>query len=96
MAALGFLNPTFETAVQQNVPAPVLARVFAYDWLLSLAAQPLGLVLGPLAARAWNPAVPLWIGAALVAAACLGTAAVPGVRNLCISQDNPQPAGTSQ
>ena len=39
MACLGFLNPVWETAVQQEVPAAVLARVSAYDWLVSLGAH---------------------------------------------------------
>ena len=54
----------------------------AYDWLVSLAAQPLGYASAPALAAAWSPAVPLLIAAVLVAAACLGTAAVPGVRRL--------------
>ncbi|MEV6106391.1 MFS transporter [Streptomyces sp. NPDC051940] len=80
MAGLGFLNPVWETAVQQAVPAEVLARVVSYDWLVSLAAMPLGYVLGPLAAEAWGPGVPLAVAAALVGGSCLGTALVPGVR----------------
>ena len=82
LTSLGFLNPVWETAVQHSVPAPVLARVTAYDWLLSLAAQPLGYAVAPLLATAWSPTIPLLIAAVLVAAACLGTAAVPGVRQL--------------
>jgi predicted MFS family arabinose efflux permease len=82
LTALGFLNPTWDTAVQQAVPSSVLARVMAYDWLVSLAAQPLGFALAPVAAAAWSPTVPLLIAAVLVAVACLGTVAVPGVRRL--------------
>ncbi|QFZ20981.1 MFS transporter [Saccharothrix syringae] len=82
LVALGFLNPTWDTVVQANVPEHALARVTAYDWLFSLAAQPLGFALGPLVAQRWGPGVPLWTAAALVAVACLGVAAVPGVRGL--------------
>ena len=39
---LGFANPVWLTAVQQEVPAAALARVSAYDWLVSLGAQLLG------------------------------------------------------
>ena len=46
MACLGFLNPVWETAVQQEVPPEVLARVSAYDWLVSLGAMPLGVCPG--------------------------------------------------
>ncbi|MFJ9696131.1 MFS transporter [Kitasatospora sp. NPDC101183] len=80
LAGLGFLNPVWETAVQQDFPAHVLARVTSYDWLISLAAAPVGYVLAPLAANAWGDRVPLLTAAALVVLACAGTAAVPGVR----------------
>jgi MFS family permease len=80
MAALGFLNPIWETVVQEEVPPSALARVTSYDWLLSLAAMPVGYTLAPLAAGAWGAPVPLGGAAVLVAAACVATAAVPGVR----------------
>ncbi|MEU1073973.1 MULTISPECIES: MFS transporter [unclassified Streptomyces] len=79
-AGLGFLSPVWETAVQSAVPAHALARVTSYDWLLSLAAMPLGYALAPLAADAWGTGVPLLVAAAVVGGACLATAAVPGVR----------------
>ncbi|MEU8764660.1 MFS transporter [Streptomyces sp. NPDC048659] len=79
-AGLGFLTPVWETAVQQAVPAHALARVTSYDWLLSLAAMPLGYALAPLAADAWGPGVPLLAAAVVVAGCCLGTGLVPGVR----------------
>ncbi|WP_327369422.1 MFS transporter [Streptomyces sp. NBC_01217] len=79
-AGLGFLGPVWETSVQSAVPAHALARVTSYDWLLSLAAMPLGYALAPLAASAWGAEVPLAVAAAVVGAACLATAAVPGVR----------------
>ncbi|MDT9688762.1 MFS transporter [Streptomyces sp. P9(2023)] len=79
-AGLGFLSPVWETAVQRAVPAHALARVTSYDWLLSLAAMPLGYALAPLAASAWGPEVPLIAAAVLVGGCCLGTALVPGVR----------------
>ncbi|MFD9031220.1 MFS transporter [Streptomyces sp. NPDC059567] len=79
-AGLGFLSPVWETAVQQAIPAHALARVTSYDWLLSLAAMPLGYVLAPLAASAWGPEVPLIAAAVVVGGCCLGTALVPGVR----------------
>lgn len=88
LLALGFLNPTWETVVQAMVPEHLLARVSAYDWLFSLAAQPIGYVLAPLAAAAWGTGVPLTAAAILVAVACLGTAAVPGVRSLRMEQQD--------
>ncbi|WP_329401376.1 MFS transporter [Streptomyces melanogenes] len=77
---LGFLSPVWETAVQSAIPGHALARVTSYDWLLSLAAMPVGYALGPLAADAWGPEVPLLAAAFVVGGACLATAAVPGVR----------------
>ncbi|MFI6514426.1 MFS transporter [Spirillospora sp. NPDC050679] len=77
---LGVLNPLWETTVQMSIPAHALARVTSYDWLLSLAAAPLGYALAPLAASAWGSEAPLLTAGALVAVACLGTAAVPGIR----------------
>ncbi|SFY12465.1 Major Facilitator Superfamily protein [Streptomyces atratus] len=81
-AGLGFLGPVWETSVQSAVPAHALARVTSYDWLLSLGAMPLGYALAPLAASAWGAEAPLTVAAVAVGAACLGTAAVPGVRHL--------------
>ncbi|MFI6642164.1 MFS transporter [Streptomyces sp. NPDC050504] len=86
-AGLGFLSPVWNTAVQSAVPEHALARVTSYDWLLSLSAMPLGYVLGPLAASAWGPGVPLVAAALLVGAACAGTAAVPGVRRFTAAPD---------
>ncbi|MEV5510150.1 MFS transporter [Streptomyces orinoci] len=82
MTGLGFLNPVWQTVVQQQFPAGVLARVTSYDWLLSLAAAPLGYVLAPLASHAWGSSAPLAVTAVLVALTCAGTAAVPGVRRI--------------
>ncbi|MGX1672175.1 MFS transporter [Streptomyces sp. NPDC055400] len=84
LVALGFFNPLWETVVQTAVPEAVLARVTSYDWLLSLAAMPLGYVLAPLAADAWGEATPLWIAAAAVGLACVATAGVPGVRRFTL------------
>lgn len=79
-AGLGFLSPVWDTAVQRAIPDHALARVTSYDWLLSLAAMPLGYALAPLAAAAWGPEVPLLAAAVVVGGCCLGTALVPGVR----------------
>lgn len=93
LAALGFLTPVWETYVYASVPEGVLARVVSYDWLLSLAAMPVGYALAPLAADHMGAAVPLYVSAALVGAACLGTAAVPGVRHARpVETHRPEPA----
>ncbi|MFD0684076.1 MFS transporter [Actinomadura fibrosa] len=82
LTGLGLLNPLWETVVQMSVPPRALARVTSYDWLLSLAAAPLGYALAPWAASVWGPSTPLMAAAVLVGASCAGTAAVPGVRRL--------------
>jgi MFS family permease len=82
MACLGFLNPVWETAVQQEVPAEVLARVSAYDWLVSLGAMPLGYVLGPVLAREFGYAWPLAGAAVLVLITLSIPVSLPDVRNL--------------
>ncbi|MFD6564147.1 MFS transporter [Micromonospora profundi] len=82
LTALGYLNPVWETVVQHHFPPEVLARVTSYDWLVSLAAMPLGYALAPLAADAFGTTVPLTIAGLLVLASCAGTALVPGVRRL--------------
>ncbi|QES43435.1 MFS transporter [Streptomyces venezuelae] len=94
-AGLGFLSPVWETSVQAAIPAPVLARVTSYDWLLSMAAMPLGYVLAPLAASVWGAGPPLWVAAAVVGAACAGTAAVPGVRRFTLPAPAPTPSSRS-
>ena len=82
MACLGFLNPVWETAVQQEIPAAVLARVSAYDWLVSLGAMPLGYALGPILAREWGYTWPLTGAAILVLITLAVPVSLPDVRNL--------------
>jgi hypothetical protein len=82
MACLGFLNPVWETAVQQEIPAEVLARVSAYDWLVSLGAMPLGYALGPILAREFGYTWPLAGAAVLVVITLAIPVSLPDVRNL--------------
>jgi MFS family permease len=79
---LGFANPVWLTAVQQEVPAEALARVSAYDWLVSLGAQLLGYAAGPVLAHAAGFAWPLSAAAALVVITLLIPASLPSVRGL--------------
>jgi len=82
LAGLGFLNPVWEATVQQHVPAGMLARVTAYDLLVSMAAMPLGYAVAAPAAHAFGEAAPLLIVAVLVALTTAGTAVMPSVRRL--------------
>jgi predicted MFS family arabinose efflux permease len=82
LACLGFLNPVWQTTVQQEIPPEVLARVSSYDWLVSIGAMPLGYVLGPVLARQFGYTWPL-ASAAIVVLACLSVpVSMPAVRNL--------------
>jgi predicted MFS family arabinose efflux permease len=91
MACLGFLNPVWETAVQQEIPAQVLARVSAYDWLVSLAAMPLGYALGPVLVRQFGYTWPLTATAILVLISLSIPVSLPDVRNLQLRHDNQLP-----
>jgi MFS family permease len=86
LGCLGFLNPVWETIVQQQVPPEALARVTAYDWLVSLGGMPLGYALGPLLAGSLGATWPLAGAAVLVAIAMLVPALVADVRNLRLAE----------
>jgi Major Facilitator Superfamily len=79
---LGFASPVWLTAVQQEVPAAALARVSAYDWLVSLGAQLLGYAAAPVLAHAAGFAWPLSGAAILVVITLLVPASLPSVREL--------------
>jgi MFS family permease len=79
-AGVTFLNEVWSATMQQLMPKEALARVSSYEWLLSLAAMPLGYAMvGPVADRIGVPAT-------LVAASLVLTLPsvliilVPGVR----------------
>jgi MFS family permease len=82
LGCLGFFNPTWETVVQQQVPPHVLARVDAYDWLVSMGGMPLGYALGPALAGSLGSTTVLGGAAVLVVIAMVGPALVPDVRRL--------------
>ncbi|GIF49691.1 hypothetical protein Afe04nite_42300 [Asanoa ferruginea] len=86
LAALGFLNPVWESVVQQHVAPDRLARVNSWDMLISFSAMPLGMALAPLASSAsGGEALPLVIAAVLVAVAMISTVFAPGVRQLSLN-----------
>jgi hypothetical protein len=82
IAFLGFGNPVWETVVQQEIPGEVLARVSAYDWLVSLAAMPLGYALGPALSRQLGFTWPLAGAAVAVLLTLLVPACLPAVRSV--------------
>jgi predicted MFS family arabinose efflux permease len=93
---LGFASPVWLTAVQQEVPAAALARVSAYDWLVSLGAQLLGYAAGPVLAHAAGFAWPLSGAAILVVITLLVPASLPSGRELRFYRPpaDPSVAGT--
>jgi MFS family permease len=89
--ALALLNAIWETTLQQQIPSRVLSRVTAYDWLGSLAFQPLGFGLaGVLASLAGLRPTLLCIGLLSIAT---GTAllAVHDVRAMTALAAPPEP-----
>jgi hypothetical protein len=72
----------WDTALQQHVPAAVLSRVSAYDWLGSVALVPLGYALaGPLSS-AIGITTTMWLAAGWTVAGSAVALAVPSVRHL--------------
>jgi predicted MFS family arabinose efflux permease len=90
-ACLGFFNPVRETVVQQEVPDEVLARVSAYDWLVSMCAMPLGYALGPILSREFGYTWPLAGAAVLVVGSLSVPVSLPSVRHIRL-RHAPRPA----
>ena len=73
-------NTLWMTALQQNVPSHALSRISSFDWLGSVALNPIGYALiGPIAATIGTPET-LAIAAVLNVAVCIGVSLVPSVR----------------
>ena len=79
---LAVFGTLWDTALQQHVPAAVLSRVSAYDWLGSVALVPLGYALaGPLSS-AIGITTTMWLAAGWTVAGSAVALAVPSVRHL--------------
>ena len=88
IAAVGFAvgvgfalgNTLWITALQRNVPEHALSRISSFDWIGSVALNPIGYVLiGPIAA-AIGTSETLAVAAVLNIAVCLSVVLVPSVR----------------
>ena len=78
--ALG--NTLWITALQRNVPEHALSRISSFDWIGSVALNPIGYVLiGPIAA-ALGTSETLAVAAVLNLAVCLSVLLVPSVRSI--------------
>jgi predicted MFS family arabinose efflux permease len=90
-AGLAVCDTLWSTALQQHVPAAVLSRVSAYDWLGSIAFVPLGYALaGPLASTI-GIAATLWLGAGWAVAGGAAALAFRSVRSLRASPGKGHP-----
>jgi MFS family permease len=82
-ANLTFLNTVWETTLQEQVPARLLSRLVAYDWLASLVFQPLGYTAaGLIAAHVLGLSGTLWLGAAIGLASTVVIVSLPSIRTL--------------
>ena len=75
-------NTLWETVLQQRIPQASLSRVSSYDWMVSLAFQPVAFVIiGPLAG-AIGEVQTLLLASAIALAANFGAFLVPSIRNM--------------
>jgi hypothetical protein len=90
IAAIGFAvgvgfalgNALWITALQRNVPEHALSRISSFDWIGSVALNPLGYVLiGPIAA-AIGTSQTLAAAAVLNIAVCVSVVLIPSVRGI--------------
>ena len=81
--ALG--NTLWTTALQRNVPVHALSRISSFDWLGSVALNPIGYALiGPIAG-AIGTSEALVVAAVLNIAVCVSVVLVPSVRHIGMS-----------
>ncbi len=75
-------NTFWMTALQQNVPEHALSRISSFDWLGSVAFNPIGyLLIGPIATAIGTPQT-LFVSGVINIAAAVGVLLVPSVRKI--------------
>ncbi len=80
------------TALQRNVPENALSRISSFDWLGSVALNPIGYALiGPIAASLGTSET-LAIAAVLNMLVCVGVVLVPSVRAVGMNEPGLLPA----
>jgi MFS family permease len=90
-ATLSLAEILYETTQAQQIPPETLSRVIAYDWLGSLALEPVSLALiGPVAAGL-GISTTLWLSAVAVTLLQAAVLMVPSVRRLEAIVDEPTP-----
>ena len=82
LVAISISNTLWETVLQQRIPQASLSRVSSYDWMVSLAFQPVAFVIiGPLADTIGE--VPtLLLASAIALGVNIGALLVPSIRNM--------------
>ena len=81
-ASFSLPDTLWYTALQDNVPEHLMARVSSLDWMGSVALRPLGLaIVAPIAALV-GPGAVLVVAAGVTAATLMGLIASPSVRGL--------------
>ena len=91
--ATSFSNALWFTALQERIPREALSRVSSYDWLGSLALQPVGYALAGPAAGAFGISATLVGAAAVQVTVSVGAAFTPAIRALGVGE-SPEPAAT--
>jgi len=90
-ATISLSEVLYETTQAQQIPPEALARVTAYDWLGSLALEPVGLALvGPVAAGL-GISTTLWLSAVVLTLLQAAVLMVPSVRRLEAATSEPTP-----
>lgn len=90
-AVLSLAEILYETTQAQQIPPETLSRVVAYDWLGSLALEPVGLALvGPVAAGL-GVSTTLWLSAVVLTLLQAAILLVPSVRRLEAKVGEPTP-----
>ncbi len=82
-------NAVWETVLQRHIPPERLSRVTAYDWFVSIAANPLGQAVSGPAAGAIGIDATLAVAAGWLAAAPFLTLAIPSIRSLTADRHEP-------
>ncbi|WP_156725211.1 MFS transporter [Streptomyces apocyni] len=75
-------NTLWETTLQSNVPGDRLSRISAYEWLGSMACQPLGMVLVPIVATRAGPEPVLYACGLAMLGMSVSLLLLPDIRRL--------------
>lgn len=77
--ASGFFSATWFTVFQRNVPREAISRISAWDWEISLAGLPLGMLVAPVVAHAFGTPATLACAAILAVLATFAVARRPSL-----------------